>query len=288
MAEHQAEPAHAKINLYLHVTSRRGDGYHLLDSLVVFAGVADLVSAAPADDLSLSITGPMGFGLAAGPDNLAWRAAGMLAQEAGIPARARLRLEKHLPLASGIGGGSADAAATLRALARLWALSIGTDDLARLALRLGADVPVCLRGQPARMQGIGEILRPAPKLAPAWMVLVNPGTEVSTPDVFKARAASGASFSPAPDLPAGWDDADAMAHALRGLSNDLEMPAIALCPAIDVVLAAIAGTPACLLARMSGSGATCFGLYASAGQAEAAATTLRRPGWWVWHGPMLG
>lgn len=271
-----SEPAPAKVNLHLHVTGRRADGYHLLDSLVVFGPGGDRLAAAPAAALSLAVEGRFGAGLATEPDNLVLRAARALAAAAGIAPGAALTLTKSLPVASGIGGGSADAAAALRLLDRLWGLQFGPARLAEIGARLGADVPVCLGARPAVMQGIGEVLRPAPRLPDCGLLLVNPGLALATPPVFRARTGP---FRPAAELPAGWDDAAAMARDLAILSNDLEAPAIGLCPAIAEVLAALRGLPGCLLARMSGSGATCFGLFPRAIAARAAAARLP-DGWW--------
>jgi 4-diphosphocytidyl-2-C-methyl-D-erythritol kinase len=278
------EHAPAKLNLYLHVTGRRDDGLHLLDSLVVFAAVGDLVHAASADDLSLLLSGPFASELPGNAENLVLRAARALATEVGRSAQARLMLDKRLPVASGIGGGSADAAATLRALSRLWNRAADPAALARIALALGADVPVCLASRPHRMGGIGERLEPAPELPDCGVVLVNPTVAVATASVFRARAGA---FSTEGRLPARWDDAAAMAADLRGLQNDLEAPARSLCPAIDAVLAALAAEPGCLLARMSGSGATCFGLFATPAIAAEAAPRLMRDAWWVWGGGLL-
>ena len=278
------EFAPAKLNLYLHVTGRRADGYHMLDSLVAFAGCGDVVRAEHAPALALAVTGRFAAGLAAEADNLVLRAARALAAEAGVAPQAALTLEKNLPVASGIGGGSADAAAALRLLCGLWRLAPDPAVLDRLALRLGADVPVCLHGRAVRMGGIGEVLTPAPRLPPCGVLLVNPGVAVATAAVFRARAGG---FSAPARLPDGWGDAAAMAADLAGLRNDLEGPARAVCPAIGDVLSAIAVQPGCLLARMSGSGATCFGLFAEAGAAEHAAAQMARPGWWVWAGALL-
>jgi 4-diphosphocytidyl-2-C-methyl-D-erythritol kinase len=275
--------APAKVNLFLHVTGRRPDGYHLLDSLVAFADCGDVLSASAAAELSLAITGPFANGLAGEADNLVLRAARALAAEAGVPAHARLTLEKHLPVASGIGGGSADAAAALRLLCHLWRIAPDPAALDLLALRLGADVPVCLRCQPARMGGTGEKLELAPALPPCFVLLVNPGVAVATAAVFGARTGP---FSAPASLPAGWPDVAAMAADLAALGNDLEAPARGLCPAIGDVLAAIAAQPSCLLARMSGSGATCFGLFADVAAAELAAGATARAGWWVWSGAL--
>jgi 4-diphosphocytidyl-2-C-methyl-D-erythritol kinase len=265
-----AEFAAAKINLTLHVTGQRADGYHLLDSLVCFAGAGDVVSASPAPDLTLRITGAEGAALSGEPDNLVLRAARAMGQ------RAALVLDKRLPPASGIGGGSADAAATLRVLARLTGAPLPD---AAAVLRLGADVPVCLAGRVCRMQGVGEVLAPAPPLPPVWAVLANPRVAVPTPQVFAALTAR--DNPPMPDRLPDWPDAAALAAWLASQRNDLEPAAIAIAPAIAGTLAALAAAPGALLARMSGSGATCFALFASAAAAQAAALGLARPGWWV-------
>ena len=274
------ERALAKVNLFLHVTGRRGDGYHLLDSLAVFPGAADVLRVEPGSSLSLTICGPHGGGLDAGPGNLVLRAAAALADAAGVPARAALTLDKRLPVASGIGGGSADAAATLRLLSRLWEVAVPSEALGRLAEALGADVPVCLRSEPARMGKVGGHLSAAPGLPAFGMVLVNPGAAVSTPEVFRARTGP---FRAEAVLPGAWSDAGAMAGQLAGLANDLEPPALALCPVIADVLAWLRARPGCLLARMSGSGATCFGLFAPGPAAAAVAAAVPSP-WWAWGG----
>ncbi len=272
------EEAPAKVNLFLHVTGRRANGYHVLDSLAVFPGAGDTVTAGPSDRLSLRITGPCAAGLLTGGDNLVLRAARALAAEAGIVPRAALVLEKRVPVASGIGGGSADAAATLRLLSRAWGL--GDDAPGVVAAQLGADVPVCVAARPAVMRGVGEILLAAPDLPAFGMVLVNPGVAVATPAVFAARQGG---FKPPVELPASWPDVLTMAADLARWTNDLEPPAVALCPPISDVLAWLRAQPGCLLARMSGSGATCYGLFAD----PAVATGLARAapsGWWAWGG----
>jgi 4-diphosphocytidyl-2-C-methyl-D-erythritol kinase len=275
------EFAPAKINLHLHVVGQREDGYHLLDSLVVFGGAGDWLSVSPADDLSLTVAGPFAAGLASEPDNLVLRAARGLADAAGIRPTGALVLEKNLPVASGIGGGSADAAATLRLLCRYWGVAPDLDGLARA---LGADVPVCLAGRPSVMSGIGEVLAPAPPLPMAGLVLVNPGVAVSTPAVFRARSDG---FSEPARLPGdGWEGIEELVVSLSKARNDLEAPARSLAPAIGDALGVLAAVPGCLLARMSGSGATCFGLFASARAAREAADGIRRDGWWVWGGRM--
>jgi 4-diphosphocytidyl-2C-methyl-D-erythritol kinase len=281
--------APAKVNLYLHVVGRRDDGYHLLDSLVVFAAEGaedggDTIAVALADDLTLAIDGPFAAGLPADRSNLVLQAADALAAAAspagGDTYGAAIRLTKRLPLASGIGGGSADAAATLRALARLWDVRLPPEDLAALALRLGADLPMCLASRPAFIGGIGEAIDPPPSLPPCWLVLANPGVSLPTPAVFRARSGP---FSPPGRFETAPADAAALAELLSRRGNDLAAPAIGLCPVIGDVLDALAGCDGALLSRMSGSGATCFALFGEARQATASAALLRgrRPGWWV-------
>ncbi len=266
--------ARAKINLCLHVTGQRGDGYHLLDSLVVFADLGDLISCRVATGLGLTITGPQSAGLSSGEDNLVLRAA----RAFGTGRGAAIVLTKNLPLASGIGGGSADAAATVLALSRLW--GCGLPD-AESILKLGADVPVCLAGKPCRMQGVGEVLTPLPPLPAAHLVLVNPGVAIPTPAVFQALTRR--DNAPLPrDMPRLQGLAE-LAAFLQMQRNDLEAPAMAQAPVIGQVKQALGAQPGCYLARMSGSGATCFGLFADPLTAAAAASALRaaHPGWWV-------
>jgi len=266
------------------VTGRRADGYHLLDSLVVFAGAADAVTAAPAEGLALAVDGPEADALAGEADNLVLRAARALAEAAGVQPRAALRLVKRLPVASGIGGGSADAAAALRALNTLWGLRWPARRLGAVALPLGADIPCCVAAQPCVLGGIGEVLREAPSLPRFGIVLANPRVALATPAVFRARRGG---FSAPAALPGGWADASAMARDLRALANDLEAPAIALCPPVAEVLGALRTLQGCLLARMSGSGATCFGLFADPQEAARAAAALPAA-WWRWGGGLHG
>ncbi|WP_425439729.1 4-(cytidine 5'-diphospho)-2-C-methyl-D-erythritol kinase [Planktotalea arctica] len=260
--------ARAKINLTLHVTGQRRDGYHLLDSLVCFAGVGDQITAQSADHLSLSVEGPLASGVPTDERNLVWKAAELFGHDSG----AHISLTKNLPNAAGIGGGSADAAASLLALAELWDVPLPEN-----VLDLGADVPVCLAPMALRMHGIGEKLSLVPALPPLWAVLVNPGVALETPPVFNALTVKeNPEMECVPDLQsaaefAGW-------CALQ--RNDLQAPAIGLVPVIQDVLNALAPS---LLARMSGSGATCFGLCASAEDAEILANFIRanHPDWWV-------
>lgn len=290
-----AESAPAKLNLYLHVTGKRADGYHLLDSLAVFADVADQVTAHPSPARialrgaalpptgpRLALSGPFAPVLLGEPPsgNLVLRAAYALAGWLGQEPEAILTLEKRLPVASGMGGGSSDAAATLRALARLWGVAPEDPRLYLAAAGLGADVPVCLAGRPCFMGGIGELLAPAPALPPLWLVLAHPGVAVSTPEVFKARRGG---FSQPARFDAAPADAGELVALLAERRNDLTDAAIFLCPVIGDALAALAALHGCRLARMSGSGATCFGIFADEATAHAGAAALAaaQPGWWV-------
>jgi len=281
------ERAPAKLNLYLHVVGRRADGYHLLDSLVAFADIADALTAAPGDGLSLEVAGPFAAALA-GPveDNLVWRAAAGLARRLGRAPDAALRLIKNLPVASGIGGGSSDAAAALRALAALWQAPADPAMLADLAAALGADVPVCLAGRASWVAGIGEAVTPAPPLPQVAVVLANPGAPLATAAVFKHRTGP---FGMPARFAAAPRDARHLASLLRARQNDLTDAAVALVPAIGTVLERLAAQEGALIARMSGSGATCFSLFAAPDAAAAAAAQLRadHPGWWVAAGRLL-
>jgi 4-diphosphocytidyl-2-C-methyl-D-erythritol kinase len=272
--------APAKVNLTLHVTGRRADGYHLLDSLVIFADVGDRIAVAASDAPFLRVTGPRAEGVPRDASNLVLQAAALAGHGPFT-----ITLDKHLPAAAGIGGGSSDAAATLRAIATLTSSQV-TDTLA-----LGADLPVCLHGRPCRMSGIGEQIAEIPPLPPVHLVLVNPGVPVPTGAAFAGLDRCDNPPMPA-DLPV-WPDAAGFAAWLARQRNDLEQSARRLAPEVGTVLTQIAATQGCLLARMSGSGATCFGLYASRQEAEDAARALSgaHPAWWVtaaspWRAPV--
>jgi 4-diphosphocytidyl-2-C-methyl-D-erythritol kinase len=284
MAETLTDFAPAKINLYLHVTGRRADGYHLLDSLVVFADIGDRLSVEPSDRLSLEVTGPFASSLAADPDNLVLRAAQAVADHVGVRATGRFILQKNLPVASGIGGGSADAAAAIRLMTRSGGYNLDRDIADDIALLLGADVPVCLRCQTTRMSGIGEWLSDWPALPRFGLLLVNPGVAVPTGAVFKSRD----SVYSEPAILPKTADFTTMIAAIRLARNDLEPPARKIAPLIGDVLDAIATLPGCLLARMSGSGATCFGIFPDAATARAAADLIAERGWWCEGGSTYG
>ena len=263
--------APAKINLTLHVTGQRADGYHLLDSLVVFTEAGDGLTLADGPGLSLDLTGPAAPALAVEPDNLVLRAA-----RAVGATRAAFTLEKRLPVASGMGGGSSDAAAALKLLA---GRGLPPPDTAGL-MRLGADLPVCMAAPaPSRMTGLGEGVAPVAGVPALWLLLVNPGQGLSTPAVFKAL--SQRDNPPMPAVLPGWSDAPALAEWLAGMRNDLEAPARVLMPGIGDLLAGLRAQPGCLLARMTGSGATCFGIFATEGAVQDAARALAAPGRFV-------
>lgn len=264
--------APAKINLTLHVTGRRDDGYHTLDSLVMFADIGDRVTVCRADNSALEMTGPMAENTPTGDDNLVLRAARMIGVDAHIT------LEKTLPVAAGIGGGSSDAAATLRALSELSGKPIPGN-----ILPLGADAPVCCVAPSgaARMQGAGEKVTPVSGLPELHAVLVNPNIPVMTTEVFERLTKR--DNAPMPDTIPTGTDAATFIEWLKDQRNDLQDPAIACEPVIEQVFSTLEVTPGCMLTRMSGSGGTCFGLYADAETAASAAGRLQEshPGWWV-------
>jgi len=280
--------APAKLNLYLHVTGKRADGYHLLDSLVAFTDIYDTLTLSPAPDLRFTADGPFtaGFGDEDPATNLVVRAARGLGEAVGHEVPVAFHLTKNLPVASGIGGGSADAAAALRGLARLWGIDPLSPQVLGVAARLGADIPACVAGRACYMGGIGTELAPAPDLPEAGLLLVNPGVGLSTPSVYKARQGG---FTPVARLDSPPANADALVLLLAERRNDLTDPAVSLLPVIGGVLAAIDDLPACKLARMSGSGATCFGIFADIDAAMRAGEALKQahPSWWVAPGRLL-
>ncbi|MEQ8600197.1 MAG: 4-(cytidine 5'-diphospho)-2-C-methyl-D-erythritol kinase [Devosia sp.] len=283
MVEAIVQTAPAKINLALHVTRRREDGYHDLESLIVFADIFDELEATPADEDGLSISGPFSRGLGAGPNNLVLKAiAAFRARWPELsPPGLNLQLTKNLPVAAGIGGGSADAAAALRIMAGMAAEPVPVADLADLAATLGADVPACLLSRPLVARGVGEILSPLPDFPQLHVALVNPGVAVATADVFRRLRAH--DNYPLPALPAPLTRPAQLGLWLNETRNDLQPPAVKLVPEIGILIEEMAEIPGCMLSRMSGSGATVFGLFGSEGQAHEAANHIRRryPDYWA-------
>jgi 4-diphosphocytidyl-2-C-methyl-D-erythritol kinase len=277
------EYAPAKVNLTLRVIGRRADGYHTLESLVVFADVGDRLTLAPDGRLALTVRGPNAS--VAGPvaDNLVLRAAHALAAEIDGLRLGRFTLIKRLPAAAGLGGGSADAAAALRLLARANRLKLSDPRLLRAAAEVGADVPVCVDPRPRVMRGIGEILSKPLKVPRLAAVLVNPGVAAPTKDVFAALRRAKRRPQPAAQARSVPRDRKAFRAFLESRANDLEPAAVQVAPAVAKVLAALRKSKDCELARMSGSGATCFALYASSRAAAAAARGIAaaHPRWWV-------
>lgn len=283
----RAELARAKVNLALHITGRRADGYHELDSLVAFPQIGDRLALEPSGDLELALEGPFARDLDGPPDsNLILKAVRAFAIAAGCPVpRVKLTLTKRLPVASGIGGGSSDAATTLRLLEDATDQYLPEETLHAVALSLGSDVPVCLDPKPQIMRGIGGDISPGPNLPACGIVLVNPKVGVSTPAVFKALAKRD---NPGlPGLPARFESLSALVAWLSTCRNDLEAPAAGICPDIAEVLSALKADERVVLARMSGSGATVFGLCApqDAVSIERALRVSHRH-WWIASGPL--
>lgn len=274
--------APAKINLYLHITGRRADGYHYLDSLVAFTNIGDTLRLEPCDRFEFSIEGPMAAELSAfDPEsNLAVRAVRLLAAELSKPLTGKLTLVKNLPIASGIGGGSTDAAAALRLFAAREKMPPDAALLHSIAASLGQDIPCCLAAETCYFRDIGNVTDPGPALPLTHILLVNPGQSLPTPSVYKARTGA---FT----APTSWTETpqspEELAAMLRECRNDLTDAAVSLCPLIATVIEALAAQEGCLLARMSGSGATCFGLFSDRSTAKQAATILHQahPDWWI-------
>ena len=285
MPQPLATRAPAKINLTLHVLGRRADGYHALESLVAFAGTGDSLSLEPGERLALTLEGPTAGFAGDHADNLVIKAARLLQERVEGLRTGAFHLVKRLPVAAGIGGGSSDAAAALRLLARLNGLALDHPALREAARLTGSDVPVCLDPRARMMRGAGEDLGPVLSLPGLFCVLANPGVAIETPRVFAALGVEPGATLPGGPHPEFSDplDANGLAATLRSARNDLEPPARSLQPVIGEVLAAIAATHGCSLARMSGSGATCFGLYDDCRSAAAAAKIIRgsAPAWCV-------
>lgn len=269
----------AKVNLYLRVTGERPDGYHLLDSLVTFTDVGERLRVEEAEGFSLQVEGPFATALLEGDDNLVLRAARKLAEKFPQVKGGKFTLEKHVPIAGGLGGGSADAAAALKLLLQLYGVSLSEKELHDIALSLGADVPMCLWSRPLHAEGVGEKLKPA-SVPSMPLVLVNPGLELPTAEVFAALGSEFASVSLPELLP---EDAAALISLLIAQENHLETSAMRLRPEIRKVLEALKARRGCLLARMTGSGTTCFGIFSDGQSADLAAKILAHdhPLWWV-------
>jgi 4-diphosphocytidyl-2-C-methyl-D-erythritol kinase len=290
VAEPIVEAAPAKINLALHVTGRRADGYHSLEMLVVFAEVGDELEATPAKKDSLSISGPFATGLGNGDSNLVLRALAAFRSRwpGALPDGLTIHLRKNLPIAAGLGGGSADAAAALRLFSAMSEVDTPFADLLDLARGLGADVPMCLYSRPAEVRGIGEIVLPLKHFPACHVVLVNPLVPVVTADVF--RRLESRDNPGLPDLIDPLTRPAQLGLWLGETRNDLEPPAISMVPVIGDLIARLRTASGCILARMSGSGATVFGLFGSSAQAHQAAHDLREtwPGYWVAAAPLIG
>ena len=266
--------APAKINLFLHITGKREDGYHTLQSLMVFADVGDDLEFSMQDEFSVRVTGPFSAALSETKDNLVYKAARFLSDEYKVPLCGKIVLTKNLPIASGIGGGSTDAAAALRGLAKLWKLADDPAQLSKIAQQLGADVPACLYGRAVWAEGVGEKLIPIQDMQRLHLVLVNPLVATPTPAVFKKF--HGRFSESVQTRGMGVDD-------LKQCGNDLTDAAVTVTPEINAVLSVLADTENCLLCRLSGSGATCFGIYGDEVAARTAAEVLKKqhPLWWV-------
>ncbi|MBY0406878.1 MAG: 4-(cytidine 5'-diphospho)-2-C-methyl-D-erythritol kinase, partial [Rickettsiales bacterium] len=278
--------APAKLNLFLHVTGKRANGYHELESLTLFTEFADVLDIMPARDISLTIHNHATTQLMADNDNLVIKAARSLEAFTGKGQGAHIALSKYIPVGAGLGGGSADAAATLRGLADFWQVPVMKKILMELGASLGSDIPACLLNQPGWMTGTGDIMQPVALPQGGFVVLVNPCQPLLTADVFRALQPP---YSKSVPQPEGWDSLEGLCQWANQQRNDLEAPAVALMPAIADILAALRATPA-LLARMSGSGATCFGIYDSQITATQAAQTIKaaHPAWWVQATPIKG
>jgi 4-diphosphocytidyl-2-C-methyl-D-erythritol kinase len=270
--------APAKINLYLTITGQRPDGLHLVDSLIAFTTQGDVLTITPDRPLNVTCDGPFAAEMPLPYKNLVYLAAERLADTAGVSARAEINITKNLPVAAGIGGGSSDAAVALKTLASMWGVSGSQVNLQKLGLSLGSDLPACIYGETCFAAGIGEKLTPGPTLPKVGLLLVNPGVALVTESVFGARKGG---FNPPDRFKRAPRDAAELAAALEHRGNDLTLSALRLCPVIREVLNALKSAPGCHLGRMTGSGATCFGVFDDKAAAEAAKAAVVRDGWWV-------
>ena len=270
--------APAKINLYLHITGKKPNGYHLLDSLVVFSDIGDVITIKASSQFSLTCDGPFAQYLPKNSDdNLIYKTVKVMADHLNQPPNVTINLTKNLPIAAGIGGGSSDAAAVLKGLAEIWDIS-DTEMLNNIGLHLGADIPACLFKQPCFMRGIGDEITPADNIPSMPLILINPNIPLSTPDVFQNRSAPLTN-------PVTFDSAHFI-DALSKTTNDLQHSACQLVPETQHVLNSLKKQKGCILSRMSGSGATCFALFDTSKDAKDAALELKsqHPSWWVEFG----
>ena len=283
--------AHAKVNLSLQITGRRNDGLHYLESIVGFADVCDRITLTRSDSITLSVTGPESHHLVTHDENLAYQAAVWLKARCKIADGVDIVLNKHLPVSAGLGGGSADAAATLKACQKIWGVTLDTPSGSpKLTADLGADIPACLYGQAALIRGIGDSVSPVAPWPKTWLVLVNPRQPLSTADVFRQFSGPFANKENDNLAQVDWGkSAQDFADALKSRENNLTEHASILVPSIKDVLSALENVPTCLLARMSGSGPTCFGLFAHEKDAREAASELgeKRGNWWIRSSPLL-
>lgn len=265
--------APAKVNLNLKITGRRSDGYHLLDSIVVFTSFGDVIELSPAAEDSIDVTGPFAGSLKSGNDNICLHALSAFRDAGGVAEPVAIRIDKRIPVGAGLGGGSSDAAAILNHLNKNSTNAISAQRLAEVALSLGADVPVCLAASAHRMQGIGEILTPLRPPPQGYLVLAKPETMLATGDVFRHWQQAGSTQAP---IKTGGE-----AEQIIASGNDLQTPATALVPAIDMVLRSLHSCDGVIAAQMSGSGSSCFGLFEDAQLATTAAQTLGDSGLWA-------
>lgn len=273
--------APAKVNLYLHITGKREDGYHLVDSLVSFTDFGDQVTVSEADELTLTASGHYADGMPMDDSNLVLRMARSLQEEAGITKGAKIHIDKEIPVSAGVGGGSTDAAAAANALVKLWGVDIPLQRLCEIGFKLGVDMPVCLNRKTVFVDGLGEQMTAAEPIPENGLLLVNPRVTLSTPSVFARRKGG---FSPTDDfIGTRAKDAKHLAKLLADRENDLTDPASALVPVVREVIREIGNLDGCLLSRMSGSGATCWGLFETEAAAAAAMEQLksRQPDWWM-------
>jgi 4-diphosphocytidyl-2-C-methyl-D-erythritol kinase len=272
-------PAPAKLNLFLHICGRRADGFHLLDSLYVFTEFGDHVSLRPATNFDLQLSGEFSNAVASGEENIALKAARKLARYANYDSGVSMHLEKNIPVGAGLGGGSADAGAALRGVRDLWNCPVSDSELQELALSLGSDIPACVMSRACQVRGVGEWLIPVFITPEVWVLLVNPRIELLTAQVY--RNYTGA-FRKEISLPERINSFDELIALLTPVTNDLQEPAISMVPDIAKVITAIESTEGCRISRMSGSGATCFGLYESKDALMTAAREVEEahPKWW--------